>query len=376
MKKITKKTIIPTQITIAADIGGSGLKVIYISESGKLGSLFMEPEVIAIPKTALDNLSLSTPGTYEPADAAWVGFTGKYAAVGYLAASRFHGNAGLSELKYERGVYKVLALLWVLAENLQLGNTFQFDMAVLLPASEYESRKKFEQILRALVKSYETPTGMMSLELGRFHCYPEGAGVFLLHSKRIGVAIKQRKSAIAMIGYRNASVLMSYRGVLDSGKTSDLGMVRMIETVMTKTSGFSESDLCKTIVECGDDISSTPLYRLTRSTTTNARNHEVATLVKAIQESRMQYIAILTSWLNNVISRDVNEIVFCGGTVDYIKKELNSHYPGIPCIWHAGVVVPENIDTGKLGTRLTDAYGIFLHFTSLNNTQISPEEIA
>lgn len=216
----------------------------------------------------------------------------------------------------------------------------------------------------------------MSLELGRFTCYPEGAGVFLLHSKQIGAAIQQRKSAIAMIGYRNASVLVSYRGVLDSGKTSDLGMVRMLETVMAKTSGLCESDLCKAIVESGWDMNPSPLYKLTRSTTTFARNDEVTTLVAAIKEARMLYMATLTSWLNNVVPRDANEIVFCGGTVDYFKKELNSHYPSTPCIWHGGVIVPITLDTYKLGTRLTDAYGMFLHFISgSGKTQSRSQEV-
>jgi hypothetical protein len=238
----------------------------------------------------------------------------------------------------------------------------------LLPANEYESRKKFEYILRSLLKNFETPSGEMSLELGRFNCYPEGAGVFLLHSKRVGVEIGQRKSAIIMIGYRNASVLVSYRGALDSGKTSDLGMVRMIESVMTKTSGLSESDLCRAIVASGYDINPTPLYKLTRSTTVAARNEEVAALVTAIKEAKNLYIATLISWLNNVVPRDVDEIVFCGGTADYLKKELNSRYSATPCIWHGGVVVPDAVDTYKLGTRLTDAYGMFLYFMSSSNS--------
>jgi hypothetical protein len=378
-RKQTQKNSNPIKLTLGADIGGSGLKAIYAGESGRMGSLFMEPEVIGIPKAAIANLSQNNLGDCEPIDAAWVGFSGKYAAVGYLAASRFYANAGLGELKYERGLYKVLAIVWVLAQKLQLGKSFSLDLAVMLPASEYESRKKFEEILRQFLPNYESPTGMMSLKLERFSCYPEGAGVFLLHSKRVGTEIKQRKSAIAMIGYRNASVLVSYRGVLNSGKTSDLGMVRMVETVMSRTSGLSESDLCRAIVACGYDINPTPLYKLTRSTTVSDRNSEVAGLTVAIKEARMLYVATLMSWLNNVIPRDADEIVFCGGTVDYFKKELNSRYPATPCIWHAGVVVPEAVDTHKLGSRLTDAYGMFLYFisgSSLGKTQSVAWEVA
>ena len=372
-KKIAPKNNTPVQLTLAVDIGGSGLKAIYKSADAQFGSLFMEPEVIAVPKAAIDNLLQNKLGACEPVDAAWVGFGGKYAAVGYLAASRFYANAGLKELKYERGLYKVLAVVWVLAQKLGLSSSFKLDLAVLLPAGEYDSRKKFEQILLKLLKNYETPTGTMSLELGRFSCYPEGAGVFLLHSKRLGTAIKQRKSAFIMIGYRNASVLVSYRGTLDSGKTSDLGMVRMIETIMTKTSGLSESDLCKILVASGCDINTNPLYKFARSTEIASRNEEVAAMVIAITEARHLYIATLISWLNNVVPRDADEIVFCGGTADYFKKELNSHYRSSLCIWHAGVVVPDTLDTYKLGSRLTDAYGMFLYFMSSKGATATQE---
>ncbi|MEM7727287.1 MAG: ParM/StbA family protein [Cyanobacteria bacterium P01_A01_bin.45] len=367
-RKSSRKNIAPTQLTVAVDIGGSGLKAIYMNAGGKLGSLFMEPEAIAVPKTAIDEF-LQLKGVSEPINSAWVGFDGKYVAVGYLAASRFYANAGLKELKYERGIFKILALLWVLGQKLNLGNTFKVDLAVVLPASEYESRKKLEKILRSSVfPKYETPTGEMSLELGKFSCYPEGAGVFLLHSKRTGTEIQQKKSAIAMIGYRNASVLVSYRGALDSGKTSDLGMIRMIETVMSKTSGFSESQLCKAIVASRYETNTNSLYKLARSNTVGGRNQEVSVIVKAVNEAKQLYTATLTSWLNNVVPHDVDEIIFCGGTAEYLKKELNSHYSRIPCIWHGGIVIPEAIDTYKLGFRLTDVYGVFLYFLSDSNS--------
>lgn len=362
------------QLNIAADIGGSGLKAIYGGHDEKLESLFMEPEVISIPKTAIEDLYQDKLGNCQPEDAAWVGCHGKYVAVGYYAASRFYANAGLKELKYERGLYKILACVWAIAQKLQCSKSFKLNLAVLLPVGEYETRKKFEHNLRSLLKSYETPTGVMSVELGKFSSYPEGAGVFLLHSK--ASEIKHKKIAIAMIGYRNASVLISYRGVLDSGKTSDLGMVRMIDNLMSKTSGFSESKLCRSVVESGHDIHPAPLYKITRTTTTASRNQEVTELVSAIKEAKALYLVSLISWLDNVIPYDVDEIIFCGGTVDYLKKDLNSHYRATPCIWHGGFTIPEVLDSYQLGSRLIDVYGAFLYFMSgLNITKSQRQEI-
>ncbi|MEM7717269.1 MAG: hypothetical protein AAF349_27600 [Cyanobacteria bacterium P01_A01_bin.68] len=49
-RKTAQKNSSPVQLNLAVDIGGSGLKAIYASPDGKIDSLFMEPEVIAVPK--------------------------------------------------------------------------------------------------------------------------------------------------------------------------------------------------------------------------------------------------------------------------------------------------------------------------------------
>jgi len=50
--------------------------------------------------------------------------------------------------------------------------------------------------------------------------------------------LKERVCAIAMIGYRNASLLVAQRGDVRPGKTSDLGFIRMVERVVARTSGL------------------------------------------------------------------------------------------------------------------------------------------
>ncbi len=46
----------------------------------------------------------------------------------------------------------------------------------------------------------------MSVELLVFNCKPEGGGIYLMHSKKVGSVMKEQVCAIAMIGYRNASL--------------------------------------------------------------------------------------------------------------------------------------------------------------------------
>jgi hypothetical protein len=79
---------------------------------------------------------------------------------------------------------------------------------------------------------------------------------------------------------------------------------------------------------------------------------------------------MLTSWLDNVLPDDVDEIVFCGGTADYLMKELNGHYPRTPLSWNASIEIPANIDISGLGNRLCDVYSLFLYFHGVVEAQL------
>jgi hypothetical protein len=198
-----------------------------------------------------------------------------------------------------------------------------------------------------------------------FNCLPEGAGIYLSHQKNIGDVIKQKICAIAMVGFRNASVLISHRGVVSrDGKTSDLGMVRMLEKVVAATAGQTVERLTSAVANTGSDIDTRPLMRLLRSTSQQGRTSELTTLQQAIKFARNEYANNLTSWFRQVIPPDVEEIIFCGGTAEYLKKELNAYYRAIPCIF-SGITVPNAIDKNNLGSRLADVYGAFLFFDEM-----------
>jgi hypothetical protein len=356
-------------LTLALDFGGSATKIVYATSlDQKARLLCMEPEVAVLARESILEYEGGKLGSSDPENVAWVAVGEQYRAVGYLAQSRFYANAGLSELKYERAIYKTLAAIWVIKEKLQLSSRLGVAIAVLLPPGEYEDRDRFEKMLRSSLAGYQTPTGRMSVSLKAFNCKPEGGGIYLVHRKKVGEVLKTRVCAIAMIGYRNASVLVSHRGVIGEGKTSDLGFIRMLEKVMSKTSGLNPKRLTPAIVEAGDEVRSAALLRLPRSTTRELRAADVQQIVAAIKSARPEYAKILMSWLDETLPLDVEEIVFCGGTADYLRKELNEHYDRIPLFWNAELVIPKTLDTFGLGNRLADVYGMFLYFSSLVNT--------
>jgi hypothetical protein len=297
---------------------------------------------------------------------------GKTLAVGYLAQSKYYANAGLAELKYERAVYKTLAAIWVVKEKLKLPPKIRIALCVLLPPGEFENKVEFEQLVRTFSADFLAGGIKMQVECVMFKCLPEGAGIFLSHQKRVGEALKQRVCAVVMVGFRNASVLISYRGIVSrEGKTSDLGMVRMVEKVVAATSGQTVERLTSAIASAGSDIDTRPLVRVLRQRSREGRTSELTTIVKAIRVARHEYVAALTSWLNQVVPLDVEEILFCGGTADYLKKELNSHYPATPCIF-SGLSVPKNVDKHSLGSRLADVYGAFLYFDERVKQRFAP----
>lgn len=356
-------------LTLALDFGGSATKIVYATSlDQKARLLCMEPEVAVLARESILEYEGGKLGSSDPENVAWVAVGEQYRAVGYLAQSRFYANAGLSQLKYERAIYKTLAAIWVIKEKLKLSSRLGVAIAVLLPPGEYEDRDRFEKMLRSSLAGYQTPTGRMSVSLKAFNCKPEGGGIYLVHRKKVGEVLKTRVCAIAMIGYRNASVLVSHRGVIGEGKTSDLGFIRMLEKVMSKTSGLSPKRLTPAIVEAGDEVRSAALLRLPRSTTRELRAADVQQIVAAIKSARPEYAKILISWLDETLPLDVEEIVFCGGTADYLRKELNEHYDRIPLFWNAELVIPKTLDTFGLGNRLADVYGMFLYFSSLVNT--------
>jgi len=140
MERFNVKRTKTPDLTMVLDFGGSATKGVYAGadlQNEKI--LCMEPEVISLTLSGVNHYESSKLGSALPADSAWVKVDEACYAVGYLARSRFNGNPGLASLKYERAFPKILAAVWVAAQELKLKNKFSAAIAVLLPPGEYES---------------------------------------------------------------------------------------------------------------------------------------------------------------------------------------------------------------------------------------------
>ncbi|MEG4585485.1 hypothetical protein QUA54_09750 [Microcoleus sp. MOSTC5] len=360
-----KKSSIPDAI-LAIDFGGLSTRVFcQSSQAGsKASSFVMESQVGPVSQDIANCFTQPNLASASPENIAWVAIGNECRAVGYLAAAQFNAHIGLAGLKYSSALYKALAALWVVSRKLDLGNQFSAALSVFLPPGEFNDSKQFFELLSQYSASFETPTGKLSVTLDKTQALQEGGGIALIHNSNLGSAFKQRVTAFVMVGFRNASVIVSARGAVGKGKTSDLGMVRLVDLVQERTSNYDASRLALSIAQAGVSYNRPYFYRIARNREETAKDREVDQLIEAVKLSRFDYARMLSHWINEVLPPDLDEIVFCGGTSEYMKPELRNQFSHYSLSWHAGITVPKTLDPDGLGCRIADVYGLFSYFKS------------
>jgi hypothetical protein len=360
-----KKPSIPDAI-MAIDFGGLSTRVFcQSSQAGsKASSFVMESQVGPVSQDIANCFTKPNLASASPENIAWVAIGNECRAVGYLAAAQFNAHIGLAGLKYSSALYKALAALWVVSRKLDLGSQFSAAISVFLPPGEFNDSKQFFELLSQYSASFETPTGKLSVTLDKTQALQEGGGIALIHNSNLGSAFKQRVTAFVMVGFRNASVIVSARGAVGKGKTSDLGMVRLVDLVQERTSNYDASRLALSIAQAGVSYNRPYFYRIARNREETAKDREVDQLIEAVKLSRFDYARMLSHWINEVLPPDLDEIVFCGGTSEYMKPELRNQFSHYSLSWHAGITVPKTLDSDGLGCRIADVYGLFSYFKS------------
>ena len=125
------------------------------------------------------------------------------------------------------------------------------------------------------------------------------------------------------------------------------------------------------IAKAGVKFKETDLKHLSKKRDEKLKQRDTAKLIKAIKDARAEYYAILSNWFRNEIPSDVNEIIICGGTANYLKPELNAlfsrQFPQAEVNWcqdlekRAQSIFSEEIANHSLEYRLTDVYGYFCY---------------
>jgi len=354
---------------LVMDFGGSGVRGIGVKVSDNMGKPFLiclDPEVAPVGKESIDAYSKGTLGATEPENRCWIALGKQYYAIGALARERFCATADLLPLKWEDAIRKTLGAVWVLSERLGLGNQFDIAIGAVLPPGEYKNdRERFQSKLTECLKSFNTPSKIFNVNLVFFDCKPEGGGIYLYRRRVLKDAIKLQVMAVAMIGHRNASVLVANKGQVGEGVTSDLGCNKLVDIFVRETSGTSDqhpSSIVRALVDAGSSVTSKPFLKLARSCSDAGKKEDVKQMVMAARLARSEYFQMLRRWLDKTLPRDRDELIFCGGTAHLFKQELSSHYKDDTVLWDADVEIPPTLDTASLGSRLADVYAMYRTF--------------
>lgn len=320
----------------------------------------MAPEVAQVSSANLEINNNTQIVAVHLENRAWVKVGQDYWAVGNFA-KRFHAHAGLNQPKFERAICKTLAAIWVIQQRLQLPKQFVLSLSCVLPPNEYADRDRVERQIRLALTRFLTPNGVLKVKLERFDCQPEGAGVAIHYANAVNVNFAVQHIAIAMLGHRNASVITFEQGTVSVFKSSNLGFIRCLEQIEQQTSGQTPERLLPAIVEWTASKSENGFAAIARSTT--HRLEETKRLVTATQQAQKDYIHALVSWLKETVPNPVDEWIFAGGTTNLIAPELVNQFGDRIC-FHAGIEVPEAVDSSNYGHRLSDVWALFQYACS------------
>lgn len=366
-------------LLLAFDPGSSLSKALYTTYPFQLELMVMEPEVFRVDQESIELYEQNRIGQSSPENSAWIEWLGEYRAVGYLAKTRFHGTAGLKELKFGRALYKLLAIVGAIAQKKLLPSKFSMSLGLLLPWGEYQDRERFKRLASEALANFSFRGQRYAISLEGFDCMPEGAGL-LLRGRQSNTSLRQESIAVIMIGYRNASALVWERGAMTCGNTSNLGFIRLIEKVQEFTSGQNPDALAAAIYQAGPKIKPKAFRHLVQTTDPRLQDEEIAQIVQAVKTFRAEHWQMLKSWQQEVVPAGITEVILGGGTATYYRPELNRFYPNAAIAWceqlekRVEAAFGGRAENHCLDYRLTDVYGYFFYLLSQQQQEKRQEE--
>ncbi|BAY80376.1 hypothetical protein NIES25_68640 (plasmid) [Nostoc linckia NIES-25] len=358
MPKIKEKTDVK-KIVITIDMGASKTKAIVQEyPEGKPVVLLLDSEIADVAKASVE--SVQPEGS--PESRAWVGIGDEYFALGELARRRFGGISQLRELKYELAIPKICGAFWLAKEKLNLGNDVAAYLSVLLPPGEVQDKEQLQIRLKDTFRGFDTPAGKMRVKMLRYDAASEGSGIFFHRRRTLGDRVPV--SMYVMLGYRNASIFTFRSGSIGAGITSNFGMSWLVNNLISKTSGLSpdNSNIIEVLIEAGASCDPQVMQKLSRKRKGDEIQLDGELMSKALLLARDEYWRAIARWLRSKMDEDIEELVFCGGTADYIRPEIDAYFQkeGIKVSWHANIFIPDEISSG-MGNRMADVWAFHQH---------------
>jgi hypothetical protein len=343
------------KVVLAIDFGGWGTKFIGGPSFDERYAGVIGPQVIEIPKELLEAGWFSD----ELCDRAWIEINDKTYALGALATSLAKTHPMLSRPKVETGVRKVLAALWIVKEKFQLSDRLKISLCCLLPPGERKDEKKLWKELKELETGFTTPTGRITFELEEFCCKAEGSGIYLHHRyKRSPDALRRRKIAVLMLGYRDVSTMIFTHNNLTDSYSCSLGFAELVKKIIRQSSSQNLDRLTPAIA----NYLETPTDKDLTDVLPNKDSSTLEEFKRAIEISKKQYKIELENWFQEVFPQDLREVVAGGGTADTLRTDLCRLLVKYDLYFHADVKLPDDIKLLEMGNRFGDLWCIWDYF--------------
>ncbi|MBD2505525.1 ParM/StbA family protein [Anabaena azotica] len=346
-----------TKVVVTIDLGTSSLKgIAQIYPDGVPIVLAMEPEIADLGVESIEYLS----NQLVQDTTVWVGIDKEYFVLGALARSMFAGTSAIRDLKSQYALPKVAAMLWLAIRRLAIKTPdIELYVHLLLPVGEASDGQTLRAKLAQNLKTgIITPTGRLKAKLRSFDVSPEGAGIMAYRSRNVNINYFQKSIGMLMLGYRNASFILSHKGNPIKAESTSLGMNWVVDQFVERTAvGLSKDDLRLVSALAETTFNNFDALRfLSRKTKAEQINADVELFCQILPIVKKEYCRALWRWLRNIAQMD--EILVCGGTANFIRQELTEHFSGegIPICWNGAMELPKYLDTMGLGERVADVW--------------------
>jgi hypothetical protein len=143
------------------------------------------------------------------------------------------------------------------------------------------------------------------------------------------------------------------RGIRSDSQSSPLGFARLVNNVVSKTSGQNLEKLTPVIAQY---LAKSETRILDSVLLSEDRVNEVQQLQTAIEQAREQYQLELSNWLTENLPNKVEEVVLSGGTADLFKDFFLKQLRGKRVYLHANVDLPDDVSYLNLGNRFADVW--------------------
>ncbi len=302
-------------LLVAIDFGASATKVVASLAGGRIDHyklLLLAPYCIDVGYS-----EILTPNPDFDERSCWVKIGGIYSAVGNLAQANYPAWLDIQGAKDDTAVAKTCAAIAVLVQKFKLPPSFRVTVASVLPPGELAAKDDYKTDLAAAFKDLTTPAGKIKPKLEKVNTLAEGMGVLNQYSTEY--QWREKSVAVVMSGFRNTSLLLSEQGQVGVRKTSSYGYHSLLQDI---EGGYATRDLIEPVIAyrmMGDASVLSPILK-------SAKNpeRELARLIESIELARHNFLTNLTNWLKSNLPPQVDAVVLCGGTGEYIGRDLDS----------------------------------------------------